>query len=105
MNAVHMLNERMKQILSLEMLNSVLTRKSNARPSRPGRPGRVKFPTLRSKNPVKCPGMLGGNGGFWHIQGLCIIPRHWAHLIWSLNSTSLGCIFHTDSKKSDFIRK
>ena len=43
------------------MLNSVLTRKSNARPSRPGR---VKFPTLRSKNPVKCPGMPGGNGVF-----------------------------------------
>ena len=51
-------------ILSLAMLTSVLTQKSNARPSRPGR---VKFPTLRSKNPVKCSGMPGGNGGFWHI--------------------------------------
>ena len=52
------------EILSLAMLTSNLKGKSNARPSRPGR---VKVPILRSKNPIKCPGMPGGNGGVFGI--------------------------------------
>lgn len=45
-------------------------------------------------NALVCPGGMGGGGCLAYLRiMLCIIPRHWAHLTWSLNNTSFGRFF------------